>query len=101
MGIQSLKGKIAKDIWSSGQSKRLPRELWRRSRLLLELINASSSLGNLRIKGTPPDIGLHKLKGNFKNKWSVTIHKGSGWRIIFIFLEREFSEVEILDTHGD
>ena len=65
MGIQSLKGKIAKDIWSSGQSKRLPREHWRRSRHLLELINASSSLANLRIKGNPSVIRLHKLKRLF------------------------------------
>ena len=100
MGIRSLKGKIAKDLWSTQQSKKLPKSLWQRARFLLEIMNASSTLENLKIQGTPPDVRLHKLTGERKGQWSVTIHKTSGWRIVFKFESGEFINVEILDYHG-
>jgi proteic killer suppression protein len=101
LGIRSLKGKIAKDLWSTGSSKKLPREQWQRARMLLEIMNASTRLENLKIMGSPPDVRLHKLAGDRKDQWSVTIHKTSGWRIAFKFESGEFFDVEILDYHGD
>ena len=99
MGIRSLKGKVANDIWSTQRSKRLPKELWDRARFLLILMNASSKLENLKIKGSPPDIRLHKLTGDKKGMWSITINKTSGWRIIFVFQKGEFIDVEITNYH--
>lgn len=99
MGISSLKGRIANDIWQLGQSRKLPQNLWRRARFLLALMNASSRLDNLRLKGSPPDIRLHKLKGNLKDYWSITIDRSSGWRVIFKFEGGEFIDVEIIDYH--
>lgn len=99
VGIRSLKGKIANDIWRTMRSKTLPQPLWERARFLLVLMNASSKLENLKIMGSPPDVRLHKLTGNRKGQWSVTIDKMSGWRLIFTFKDGEFSEVEILDYH--
>ena len=100
MGIQSLKGKIANEVWASKQSKKLPKEYWRRARLLLEIMNASTKLENLKIMGSPPDIRLHKLSGDRKGQWSVTIHKTSGWRIVFRFENGNFNDVEIINYHG-
>ena len=100
MGIRSLKGKIANDLWNTCQSKKLPREYWQRARFLLEIMNASSDMKNLKIKGSPPDVRLHKLTGDRKGQWSVTIHKTSGWRIAFEFKSGEFFNVEIIDYHG-
>ena len=99
MGIKSLKGKIANDIWKTKQSKKLPMEYWKRARFLLILMNASSKIENLKIKGSPPDVRLHKLSGDRKGQWSITIHKTSGWRIIFNFKDGDFSDVEIIDYH--
>ena len=99
MGIHSLKGKIAKDIWTTKQSKKLPKELWKRARFLLILMNASSQLENLKINGSPPDVRLHKLTGDRKGQWSVTIQKSSGWRIVFRYKDGEFFDVEIIDYH--
>ena len=99
MGIQSLKGSIAKDIWALKRSKRLPKVLWQRARMLLEIMNASSKLENLKLMGSPPDVRLHKLSGDRKGQWSVTIHKMSGWRIVFSFENGEFLNVEIVDYH--
>jgi proteic killer suppression protein len=100
VGIQSLKGSIAKDIWSSKRSKRLPQEHWKRARMLLEIMNASSKLENLKLMGSSPDVRLHKLSGDRKGQWSVTIHKLIGWRIVFSFEDGEFLNVEIVDYHG-
>lgn len=100
LGIRSLKGKIAREIWTNKRSKNLPQEHWRRARMLLEIMNASTKLENLKIMGFPPDVRLHKLSGDRKGQWSVTIHKISGWRIAFGFENGEFYDVEIVDYHG-
>ena len=100
MGIQSLKGNIANEVWASKQTEKLPRDYWRRARLLLEIINASRKLENLKVMGSPPDIRLHKLSGDRKGQWSVTIHMTSGWRLVFRFENGDFYDVEIIDYHG-
>ncbi len=99
MGIHSLKGKIANDVWQLKHSKSLPENLWKRARFLLILMNSSSKLENLKINGRPPDVRLHKLTGDRKGQWSVTIDKVSGWRIVFSFKDGEFFDVEIVDYH--
>ncbi len=86
---------------SSKRSKKLPPEHWRRARMLLEIMNASTKLENLKVKGSPPDVRLHKLSGDRKGQWSITVHKTSGWRITFGFENGEFYDVEIIDYHGD
>lgn len=95
--IRSFKGKIAKDIWEQNQSKTLPREMWLRAKALLTIMHATSSIEDLHIMGQPPDIRLHKLKGNRKEYWSVTIRLP--WCITFKFRDGEFSEVKIENYH--
>jgi plasmid maintenance system killer protein len=100
LGIRNLKGKAAQELWENGRTKHLPRAYWARARLLLEIMNSSTALKNLKILGSPPDVRLHKLQGEHSGYWSVTIHKTSGWRIIFKFEKNEFCNVEIVDYHG-
>ncbi len=95
--ITSLKGKIAKDIWEQNQSKTLPRDMWLRAKALLTIMHSTSSIEDLRIKGQPPDIRLHKLTGDRKAYWSVTIKLP--WCITFRFKDGEFSEVKIENYH--
>lgn len=99
LAIESLKGKLSSDIWHFKVSNKLPGDLSKRARFLMEIMNASDHLENLKICGSPPDIRLHKLTGNYKGMWSITIHKLSGWRIIFKFKEGNFIDVEIIDYH--
>tara|TARA_R110002124_G_scaffold280578_1_gene453966 strand:- start:150 stop:446 length:297 start_codon:yes stop_codon:yes gene_type:complete len=95
--IVSLKGKVAKDIWSTNQSKTLPRELWLRAKALLTIMHATSTLEDLRVRGEPPNIRLHKLRGDRREYWSVTIKLP--WAITFKFSNGEFSEVTIENYH--
>ena len=95
--IVSLRGKVAKDIWTANQSKTLPRDLWIRAKALLTIMHATTTLDDLRIQGEPPNIRLHKLRGDRRDYWSVTIKLP--WCIAFKFQNGEFSEVMIENYH--
>lgn len=95
--IVSFKGKAARDLWTTNQSKILPRELWMRAKALLTIMHATSTLQDLRIKGEPPSVRLHKLHGGRRGYWSVTIKLP--WCITFKFKNGEFSEVAVENYH--
>ena len=97
--IRSFGNKIAKDIWETHASKRLPKNLHLRAKALLTIMYASSTLLDLKVSGQPPNIRLHKLKGNLKDYWSVTLANNSPWRIVFTFQAGEFDDVQIVDYH--
>lgn len=95
--IVSFRGKVARDIWENGESKTLPLDLWLRAKALLTIMHSTSTLDDLRIQGAPPDIRLHKLKGDRKEYWSVTIRLP--WCITFKYQRGDFSEVKIENYH--
>lgn len=95
--IVGFKGKVAKDIWYTNQSKTLPRHIWVRAKALLSIMHATTTLEDLRIKGEPPNIRLHKLHGDRRDHWSLTIKLP--WCITFKFNNGEFSEVMIENYH--
>ncbi len=95
--IVGLNGKIAKEIWESDSSKTLPKDLWIRAKALLTIMHSTSDINDLTIRGGPPNIRLHKLKGDRKEYWSVTIKLP--WAITFRFKNGEFSSVKIENYH--
>ena len=95
--IKSFSGKVAKDIWQTNQSKSLPREYWVRAKALLTIMHSTSTLDDLRIQGEPSDIGLHKLKGDRRTDWSITIKLP--WCITFQYTNGEFSDLKIENRH--
>ena len=95
--IIDFKGKIAKDIWETNSSKTLPRDLWIRAKALLTIMHATRDIEDLKIKGQPPNIRLHKLKVDRKVYWSVTIKLP--WCITFRFKSGEYTEVKIENYH--
>lgn len=95
--IVSFGNKIARDIWEKDESKSLPKELWIRSKALLTIMYNTSVIEDLKIRGQPPDIRLHKLKGDRKDYWSVTIKLP--WCITFRFKNGEFHDVVIENYH--
>jgi proteic killer suppression protein len=61
---------------------------------LLLALNVAKSLGDL----SPfKSVGLHKLKGDRKNQWAMTVN--ARWRICFEFRKGDAHEVEIVDYH--
>ena len=95
--IIGFTGKVAKDIWETNESRTLPREYWLRAKALLTIMHSTRVLDDLKIRGQPPNIRLHKLKGERRDYWSVTI--ALPWCITFKFKDGEFSEVKIENYH--
>jgi toxin HigB-1 len=61
---------------------------------LLAVLDAAtnlSELGNLR------SAGLHKLKGDRRRQWAMTINRR--WRLCFEFRDGDAFNVEIVDYH--
>lgn len=95
--IKNFGNRAAEEIWENSSSKALPRELWLRAKALLTIMHSTSTVSDLKIKGQPPNIRLHKLKGDRKDEWSVTIKLP--YAITFKFKNGEFSEVKIENYH--
>ena len=61
---------------------------------LLAALNVAKSLNDL---SPLKSVGLHKLKGNRKNQWAMTVN--ARWRICFEFRDGDAHGVEIVDYH--
>ncbi len=61
---------------------------------LLAALDAATSLNDL---SPLKSVGLHKLAGDRKDQWSMTIN--GPWRICFRFEDGDAWDVEIVDYH--
>jgi proteic killer suppression protein len=61
---------------------------------LLLALNAAKSLHDLSPLAS---VGLHKLKGDRKGQWAMTVN--GPWRVCFEFRKSDAYEVEIIDYH--
>ncbi len=61
---------------------------------LLATLEAATSLADL---SPLKSVGLHKLGGNRKGQWAMTIN--GPWRLCFRFAEGDAWDVEIVDYH--
>ena len=61
---------------------------------LLAILDAATNLNEL---GALRSIGLHKLKGNRRGQWAMTINRR--WRLCFEFRNGDAFNVEIVDYH--
>lgn len=90
---------IAFDLFHHGKTKKLPNEFWQRGIYLLDIMDAVESLEELKFKGFPPALRMHKLKGIRKDEFAIDINKLRGWRITFRFIKNDFYDVKIEDYH--
>lgn len=95
--IRNFANKIAQEIWETNPSRSLPKELWIRAKALLTIMHGTTDMNDLRIKGQPPNIRLHKLQGSRRDEWSVTIKLP--WCVTFKFKAGEFIDVKIENYH--
>jgi proteic killer suppression protein len=73
--------------WFSGLDEDLARQR-------LAELNAAPSLDAF---GKLKSVGLHKLKGNLRQFWSIDVN--GRWRVLFKFEDGDAYEVHIADTH--
>jgi len=91
--IRSIKGTATRQFIESGKSKFSGMDEQMARRRLVQL-NAAPSLESL---GRLNSLGLHKLKGDLAEYWSVDIN--GPWRLLFKFDNGDAYEVHIHDPH--
>ncbi len=95
--IRNFKDKRTEDIYhgrSSKETRSFPQMLLKSARRKLDLIKGTERLDDLKV---PPGNRLHKLTGDLKGFWSISIN--DQWRIIFLWEDGDALDVEITDYH--
>ena len=91
--IKSVKGSATRRFVEGGKSKFSGLDEALARRRLMEL-NAATSLDDFSRLNS---VGLHKLKGNLHQYWSIDVN--GPWRILFRFENGNAYEVHIHDPH--
>jgi toxin HigB-1 len=81
-------------IWNGLRSKRLPPDVQRRALMKLLMLEASTSIDDLKF---PPSNGLHDLKDDRLGQYAISINKK--YRICFVWKDGDAYDVEIVDYH--
>ncbi len=91
--IRSIRGAATRQFVELGKAKfsGLDADLARRR---IATLNSASSLAEL---GKLQSVGLHKLKGELRNFWSIDIN--GRWRLLFRFKDGDAFDVHIFDPH--
>ncbi|MEM6816840.1 MAG: type II toxin-antitoxin system RelE/ParE family toxin [Bacteroidota bacterium] len=92
--IVSFGCKHTEKVWKGIKTKKWSIEISNNALRKLFMINAAGDTQDLKI---PPSNRLHKLKGNQKGYWSISIN--DQWRIIFKWKSGNACEVQIIDYH--
>jgi toxin HigB-1 len=95
--IISFGDKTTEDIFhgvASKAARRISQSLWPRIQAKLDLINASTSLEDLRI---PPSNHLEKLRGNLSGLYSIRVNEQ--YRLVFGVTDGNAVDVRCTDYH--
>jgi proteic killer suppression protein len=92
--VISFGDKDTRKMWEGERIKGLSTEIQEIARRKLRMLNNSQDLADLQI---PPSNRLEKLKGNYKDFYSIRIN--NQWRIIFKWNNGNADQVEIIDYH--
>jgi proteic killer suppression protein len=91
--IQTFRNKALERLLKEGNAKGIPKELERRIRRRLEVIDSATVIDDLRI----PGYDLHELKGDRKETWSIKV--SGNWRITFKFRDNDTYDLDLEDYH--
>jgi proteic killer suppression protein len=92
--ISSCKCKETEKIWKGTTSTRLPIDIQNVSRRKLRMIDAATTIGDLRV---PPNNRLEALQGDRIGQYSIRINEQ--YRICFKWDLNTAYDVEIIDYH--
>jgi proteic killer suppression protein len=92
--IRSWRNSASRKIWDGERPNQFRRLDFEAAIDLLLALNVAKSLSDLSpLQG----VGLHKLKGDRRAQWAMTVN--GRWRICFEFRKGDALEVEIVDYH--
>ncbi|MBL1259634.1 MAG: type II toxin-antitoxin system RelE/ParE family toxin [Thiotrichaceae bacterium] len=92
--IKSFSSKMTAATFKGLHAKALPPAIRQRASEKLRLLNAATTIEDLRV---PPANYLEALKGDRKGQHSLRINKQ--WRLCFKFKQGDAYDVEITDYH--
>ena len=92
--IRSWRSAVTRRVWD-GERPRAFRSL--DIDMAVDLLLALNAAGTLQDLSPLKSVGLHKLKGERKAQWAMTVN--GPWRICFEFRKGDAFNVEIVDYH--
>jgi toxin HigB-1 len=91
--IRSIRHRGLRRLYEDDDRSKLRPDLVDRIARILTRLNAAGSIDDINV----PGFGLHRLSGDLKGFWSVTVSRN--WRIIFRFKENDAFDVDFIDYH--
>lgn len=91
--IEGFKHKGLKRLFQHGETQGISPELIEKPENILFVLNRAGRPEDMNL----PGFRLHRLKGNLKGFWSVTVR--ANWRVIFRFEAGDAYDVDLLDYH--
>jgi proteic killer suppression protein len=92
--IRSWRSSVTRKVWDGERPNALRGLDFEAANDLLLALNVAKSLSDL---SPLKSVGLHKLKGDRKGQWAMTVN--DRWRICFTFRRGDAHDVEIVDYH--
>jgi proteic killer suppression protein len=92
--IRSWRNSATRKVWDGEKPNQFRGLDFEAAIDLLVALNVAKSLNDL---SPLKSVGLHKLKGDRRKQWAMTVNER--WRICFEFQKGDAQEVEIVDYH--
>ena len=92
--IRSWRNVASRKVWEGERPNRFRGLDWDAAIDLLLALNVAKTLHDL---SPLKSVGLHKLTGDRKGQWAMTVN--GPWRICFVFQDGDAHDVEIVDYH--
>jgi len=91
--IESFRRKGLKRLFEKGEAKGIRPDHVEKVENILFVLSRARKPEDMNL----PGFRLHRLKGNLKDFWSVTVR--ANWRVIFRFKEGDAYNVDLIDYH--
>jgi len=91
--IKSFLNNRLEDLFYDGQSKGLNRDHLKKLERILDRLDESEDISDMRYPGSE----LHKLEPKKDNRWAVSVN--GNWRVTFIFKDENVYEVDYCNYH--
>jgi proteic killer suppression protein len=91
--ITGFRHKGLKRFYEDDDRSKLPAAMIDRIAIILAALDAATTSTAMN----RPSFRLHRLKGNLKGFWAVTVR--ANWRIVFRFEDGKAFDVDLVDYH--
>jgi toxin HigB-1 len=91
--IEGFKHRGLQRLYEADDGRKLPADMLDRLRGILAALDQALDIEDLN----RPSFKLHKLKGDLKGHWAVTVR--ANWRIVFVFDNGTVRDVDFIDYH--